>query len=195
MLELKDAKGKTVVVPVQFEASGLRGKINLIKTAFGQNDRWFDIQPQNNSVLYINREKLKRRDPTSRSNSLRDLSASGASVLNEEELVKLKEQYPTPSRLLQTRIFQLFLMRWGTTIRNPSLIFPRLRESPYRWSRTEMFLLTGVCVGQCHFIERKKEGSTEHFRRGQFPWGSFRRAVFSTGTRAPGPIPIGVPTL
>lgn len=32
MLELKDAKGKTVVVPVQFEASGLRGKINLIKT-------------------------------------------------------------------------------------------------------------------------------------------------------------------
>ena len=50
MLELKDANGKTVAVPVQFEASGLRGKINLIKTAFGQNDRWFDIQPQNKSV-------------------------------------------------------------------------------------------------------------------------------------------------
>ena len=94
MLDIQ-AKGKTVVTAVRFEASGLRGKLNLVKTAFGKNDPlWFDLQPNNSTVVYVNEQKAKRWELTSGSNSLRAPNADGSSVLTEKDLVKLREEYP-----------------------------------------------------------------------------------------------------
>lgn len=71
MLELLDAKGKTVVVPIQFEAQGYYGTINLVKTAFGKkNDLFFILQEQNDAVVYANTEKIKRWNLNSRIQSL-----------------------------------------------------------------------------------------------------------------------------
>lgn len=94
MLDIQ-AKGKTVITAVRFDASGLRGKLNLVKTAFGKDDPlWFDLQPNNSSVRYINEEKAKRWELASGSNSLRAPNADGSSVFTKKDLVKLREQYP-----------------------------------------------------------------------------------------------------
>lgn len=102
MLEVLDAAGHTVLAPVQFEATGGKGTINLLKTAFGQ-DRplWFSLRGSNNEVVYVNREKIKRWFPTSGVNSLFDSSAlpaadelfsnaDGSSVLTEQDLARAK---------------------------------------------------------------------------------------------------------
>lgn len=102
MLEVLDAAGHTVLAPVQFEATGGKGTINLLKTAYGQ-DRplWFSLRGSNNEVVYVNREKIKRWFPTSGVNSLFDSSAlpaadelfsnaDGSSVLTEQDLARAK---------------------------------------------------------------------------------------------------------
>lgn len=95
MLELLDAKGKTVVVPIQFEAQGYYGTINLVKTAFGKkNDLFFILQEQNDAVVYANTEKIKRWNLNSRTNPFRGSNASGNRVLTEDDLVKVKEEFP-----------------------------------------------------------------------------------------------------
>lgn len=95
MLELLDAKGKTVVVPIQFEAQGYYGTINLVKTAFGKkNDLFFSLQEQNDAVVYANTEKIKRWNLNSRTNPFRGSNASGNRVLTEDDLVKAKEAFP-----------------------------------------------------------------------------------------------------
>ena len=95
MLELLDAKGKTVVVPIQFEAQGYYGTINLVKTAFGKkNDLFFSLQEQNDAVVYANTEKIKRWNLNSRTNPFRGSNASGDRVLTEDDLVKAKEAFP-----------------------------------------------------------------------------------------------------
>ena len=104
MLEVLDAAGHTVLAPVQFEATGGKGTINLLKTAYGQ-DRplWFSLRGSNNEVVYVNREKIKRWFPTSGVNSLFDSSAlpaaeelfsnaDGSSVLTEQDLARAKQE-------------------------------------------------------------------------------------------------------
>lgn len=104
MLDVRDSSGNTVVVPVQFEAHGNIGTINLVKTAFGKNNaNWFLLQGKNNAVRYVSREKIKHWFPTSGSNSLFDSSAlsaelrklsnsDGTTVLTDADLVKLREE-------------------------------------------------------------------------------------------------------
>lgn len=94
MLELKDDAGNTVIAPLAFSANGYKGEINLVKTAHGRSRLWFVLQAQNENVLYVNREKMKRWSPTSGANSLLDYTASNDSVLTEENLVKLKQEKP-----------------------------------------------------------------------------------------------------
>ncbi len=104
MLEVLDAAGHSVLAPVQFEATGGKGTINLLKTAYGQ-DRplWFSLRGSNNEVVYVNREKIKRWFPTSGVNSLFDSSAlpaaeelfsnaDGSSVLTEQDLARAKRE-------------------------------------------------------------------------------------------------------
>lgn len=96
MLELKDDAGETVIAPVAFSAQGYNGEINLVKTAFGKSGKlWFDLQVQNETILYVNREKIKRWNPTSGTNPLLDSTASNKSVLTENDLVKLKQDNPS----------------------------------------------------------------------------------------------------
>lgn len=95
MLDVVDDAGNTVVVPVVFNAHGRNAEINLATTAYGkENKLWFATQSQNDAVVYANSKKMRRWNTSSGSNSLRGSNASGRSVLNEEDLVKLKSEFP-----------------------------------------------------------------------------------------------------
>lgn len=95
MLDVVDDAGNTVVVPVVFNAHGRNAEINLATTAYGkENKLWFATQSQNDAVVYANSKKMRRWNTSSGSNSLRGSNASGRSVLAEEDLVKLKSEFP-----------------------------------------------------------------------------------------------------
>lgn len=107
MLEVVDASGATVVVPVEFSAQKSRAAINLALSVYAKekngkpNVQWFIEEARN--AVFINRKKDRdfwkknqRWIVASGSNSLWDVSnAVGNKVLTEADLVKLREQYPT----------------------------------------------------------------------------------------------------
>lgn len=115
VLEVKNKLGKTVAVPVRFNATGSHNaELNLIKTAYGKKgETWLGRQGSKNTLRYVNREKLGRVDPSQAletvkrleekpgDNSLRAPNASlaatdkyvnadGSTVLDENDLVKAK---------------------------------------------------------------------------------------------------------
>ena len=106
MLEVVDASGATVVVPVEFSAQKSRAAINLALSVYAKekngkpNVQWFIEEARN--AVFINRKKDRdfwkknqRWIVASGSNSLWDVSnAVGNKVLTEADLVKLREQYP-----------------------------------------------------------------------------------------------------
>lgn len=95
MLDAVDDAGNTVVVPVVFNASGRHAEVNLATTAYGKENKfWFESQSLNDAVVYANSIKMRRWNKSSGSNSLRGSNASGRSVLTEEDLVKLKSEFP-----------------------------------------------------------------------------------------------------
>lgn len=95
MLDVTDANGDTVIVPIAFNASGRHAEINLVKTAFGRQKKlWFPLQEQQGLLLYANTKKIQRWNESSGTNRLRGSNADGSSVLNEEDLRKEKTKYP-----------------------------------------------------------------------------------------------------
>lgn len=106
VLELRDEAGETVMAPVSFNATGKKGKINLLKTAFGRGDIHYEMLGRNNALLYVNRQKSRRWFPTSGADSLFDSNADGSTVLHEEDLVKQRNEnpslYQTQSTVLPT---------------------------------------------------------------------------------------------
>lgn len=72
VLDFKDAAGERVMVPVAFEATGpKRAVVNLVKTGFGRSQLWLDLQRNNSSFEYVNREKIKRLEEKPGADSLR----------------------------------------------------------------------------------------------------------------------------
>lgn len=95
MLDVTDANGDTVIVPIAFNASGRHAEINLVKTAFGRQKKlWFPLQEQQGLLLYANTKKIQRWNESSGTNRLRGSNADGSSVLNEEDLRKEKAKHP-----------------------------------------------------------------------------------------------------
>lgn len=103
MLEVKDANGATVVVPVTLEAKGIRPSVtvNIATSAYAKeqnerpNNRWFERQTKKNA-RYINGQKMERWQASAGVyfpfTPLHN--ASGNKILTEADLVKLREQYP-----------------------------------------------------------------------------------------------------
>lgn len=95
MLEVRDTKGETVILPVSFNASGRHAEINLITSAYGkESKKWFADQENNNRLLYANQEKIQRWNESSGSNRLRGSNADGTRIYTEKDLVNLQAQYP-----------------------------------------------------------------------------------------------------
>ena len=82
------------MVAVKFEANGNKGVVNLVKTGFGRGDAHYLRQGQNSALRYVNRQKSRRWFPTSGADSLFDSNADGSRILTEEDLVKLKSEFP-----------------------------------------------------------------------------------------------------
>lgn len=93
-LELRDKGGNAVMVPVAFNATGNKGTINLVKSAFGRGELYYEAQGMNSTILYANKEKCRRWFPSSGADSLFDSNADGSSVLTEKDLVNLRDRYP-----------------------------------------------------------------------------------------------------
>lgn len=107
-LDIKDANGESVMVPVAFEHPTEKKPVvfNIVKSAFGRGRLHLELQGQNNSLLYINTKKLKSLYGTPGADSLRSVkdfnavlknyfsNADGSSVKTEADLVKLREQFP-----------------------------------------------------------------------------------------------------
>lgn len=107
-LDIKDANGESVMVPVTFEHPSEKKKIvfNIVKSAFGRGRLQLELQGRNNALLYINTKKLKSLYGKPGADSLRSVkdfnavlknyfsNADGSSVKTEADLVKLREQFP-----------------------------------------------------------------------------------------------------
>ena len=101
MLDVKDANGATVVVPVQFEAKKGFATITLATTVYSKeqngvpNNAWFERQAK--QLRYVNRQKENRWNTSSGANSLWVLSNGffKKRIFTETDLVKLKNQYPS----------------------------------------------------------------------------------------------------
>ena len=110
VLDVRDANGDPVIVPVTFGKKGGTGTINEIKTAYGkESPKWLEerlssYEGSDYVLRYQNSEKTRRLIPTSGSNSLFESSAlktlpneSGSvkhRVLTEADLVKEKAKFP-----------------------------------------------------------------------------------------------------
>ena len=105
MLELTDANGATVVVPVALDTESRNpqyARINIIKSAYSKerggapSNHWFAQQAKKNA-RYVNGQKLKRwQGATGVQFPVRPISnASGNTVITEADLVKLREANPT----------------------------------------------------------------------------------------------------
>jgi hypothetical protein len=102
MLELKDADGRTVVVPVALggrKGSGPR-EINIVKSAYGKGNnkpitQWFIDQAGKNS-RYINEQKIAGWAKTSGVQfPFRSSNQHGNSIHTDADLVKLRQANPT----------------------------------------------------------------------------------------------------
>lgn len=98
ILEL-EADGKTVIVPVMFEAKGFNGKINKLTSNYGKDgfDKYIKDQAELGNLVYINKRKAGDQRPSAGSNSLCDAYnhlPDKDSVLTEEDLVNLQKEYP-----------------------------------------------------------------------------------------------------
>ena len=104
MVEIQDANGATVVVPV---ALGVRGdddrvRINVLKSAYAKefngvpSNEWFKQQVKKNA-RYVNGQKLRRwQDSAGVQFPFTPLrNAAGNKVVTEADLVKLREANPT----------------------------------------------------------------------------------------------------
>ena len=94
VLDVMDRNHEKVMVAVKFEANGNKGVVNLVKTGFGRGDAHYLRQGQNSALRYVNRQKSRRWFPTSGADSLFDSNADGSRILTEEDLVKLKSEFP-----------------------------------------------------------------------------------------------------
>lgn len=142
MLEVKDAKGATVVVPVELEGRGIQKKqINLLTSVYAKetagvpNNGWFASQAQKN-LRYVNEGKVKRWSRTARVQFpfVRLSNASGKTILTEADLGKLKDQHPgyyqSPSMVQDAEAkLREEAEAWGKTVdgitgkpRNPQLM-------------------------------------------------------------------------
>lgn len=107
-LDIKDANGESVMVPVSFEHPTEKKPVvfNIVKSAFGRGRLQLELQGRNNALLYINIKKLKSLYGTPGADSLRSVkdfnavlknyfsNADGSSVKTEADLVKLRKLYP-----------------------------------------------------------------------------------------------------
>lgn len=101
MLELTDANGATVVVPVALDSRGKLGvQVNIAKSAYAKEDEgiplddWFLKQAKKNA-RYINRQKWKRWSIGSGATSpLVASNASGKKIYTEVDLVKWRRGNP-----------------------------------------------------------------------------------------------------
>jgi hypothetical protein len=107
-LDIKDANGESVMVPVSFGHPTEKKPVvfNIVKSAFGRGRLQLELQGRNNALLYINIKKLKSLYGTPGADSLRSVkdfnavlknyfsNADGSSVKTEADLVKLREQFP-----------------------------------------------------------------------------------------------------
>jgi len=102
MLEVKDAQGKTVVVPValQSKTGGGRREVNIVKSAYGKGGKtpavnWFHAQAKENA-RYVNGQKFESWADTSGVQfPSRPSNAHGNTIHTEADLVKLREANPT----------------------------------------------------------------------------------------------------
>lgn len=106
-LDIKDANGESVMVPVSFEHPTEKKPVvfNIVKSAFGRGRLQLELQGRNNALLYINIKKLKSLYGTPGADSLRSVkdfnavlknyfsNADGSIVKTEADLVKLREQF------------------------------------------------------------------------------------------------------
>ena len=106
-LDIKDANGESVMVPVSFEHPTEKKPVvfNIVKSAFGRGRLQLELQGRNNALLYINIKKLKSLYGTPGADSLRSVkdfnavlknyfsNADGSSVKTEADLVKLRELF------------------------------------------------------------------------------------------------------
>ena len=107
VLNLKDANGATIVVPIELESTANGYLINEITSAYGKTDSktgkpsftWFEHQLLDGKLEYINRKKTADwisaeepywHMPTEKINSL----FSDSSVANENDLVKVRKENP-----------------------------------------------------------------------------------------------------
>lgn len=103
MLELTDANGATVVVPVALQAKGKLGaRINIVKSAYAKesggvpSNHWFTRQVKKNA-RYVNGQKWKHwRDIGSGADSplVVPTNASGNTIHTEADLVNLRQGNP-----------------------------------------------------------------------------------------------------
>ena len=100
MVDVTDANGANVVLPVHLDAQHDFASIHILTSAYSKekngvpNNKWFETQAGN--LLYVNRKKEERWNTSSGSNSLWVLSNAldAQSVLTEADLVKLKKTFP-----------------------------------------------------------------------------------------------------
>lgn len=100
MVDVTDANGATVILPVQLEAKHGFATAHIVTSAYSKekkgvpNNKWFETQAGN--LLYVNRKKEERWNTSAGSNSLWVLSnALGKkNILTEADLGKLKESFP-----------------------------------------------------------------------------------------------------
>ena len=108
MVEIQDANGATVVVPVALDARGDddRIRINILKSAYAKDDQrtgtpdneWFKRQiVEKKNARYVNGQKLRRwQDSSGVQFPFTPLrNAAGNKVVTEADLVKLREANPT----------------------------------------------------------------------------------------------------
>ena len=104
MVEIQDANGATVVVPVALDARGdaPTARINILKSAYAKeingvpSNEWFKQQVKKNA-RYVNGQKLRRwQDSSGVYFPFTPLhNAAGNKVVTEADLVKLREANPT----------------------------------------------------------------------------------------------------
>ena len=104
MVEIQDANGATVVVPVALDARGDAEtiRINILKSAYAKeingvpSNEWFKQQVKKNA-RYVNGQKLRRwQDSSGVYFPFTPLhNAAGNKVVTEADLVKLREANPT----------------------------------------------------------------------------------------------------
>ena len=108
MVEIQDASGATVVVPVALDARGdaPTARINILKSAYAKDDQrtgttdneWFKRQiVEKKNARYVNGQKLRRwQDSAGVQFPFTPLhNAAGNKVVTEADLVKLREANPT----------------------------------------------------------------------------------------------------